>query len=129
MIPLPSRASPVPHPASLPSSSCLFFFNDTATTEIYTLSLHDALPIYVRKTLPGIAGWPPNLNSADPRGFSQPDGRFQRGRPKRSTAANSSADRSSSLTFILHHQCETRANPFPVRRHAHQAEVYSLVTV
>ena len=25
---------------------CYFFFNDTATTEIYTLSLHDALPIY-----------------------------------------------------------------------------------
>ena len=24
---------------------CDFFFNDTATTEIYTLSLHDALPI------------------------------------------------------------------------------------
>src|SRR2546422_2984552 len=29
-----------------------FFFNDTATTEIYTLSLHDALPIY-RGDLPG----------------------------------------------------------------------------
>src|SRR6516164_4693272 len=26
-------------------STVLFFFNDTATTEIYTLSLHDALPI------------------------------------------------------------------------------------
>src|SRR3712207_8132367 len=26
----------------------LFFFNDTATTEIYTLSLHDALPISLR---------------------------------------------------------------------------------
>src|SRR2546422_6256914 len=26
----------------------IFFFNDTATTEIYTLSLHDALPICVR---------------------------------------------------------------------------------
>ena len=26
--------------------SVIFFFNDTATTEIYTLSLHDALPIY-----------------------------------------------------------------------------------
>src|SRR3712207_8813588 len=26
----------------------VFFFNDTATTEIYTLSLHDALPIYVK---------------------------------------------------------------------------------
>src|ERR1019366_10753549 len=31
--------------ASLCSFSCCFFFNDTATTEIYTLSLHDALPI------------------------------------------------------------------------------------
>src|SRR2546426_6808068 len=34
-----------------PLTSCrvfffFFFFNDTATTEIYTLSLHDALPIY-----------------------------------------------------------------------------------
>src|SRR5688572_33436248 len=28
------------------SVSFCFFFNDTATTEIYTLSLHDALPIY-----------------------------------------------------------------------------------
>src|SRR4051795_10005161 len=28
-----------------------FFFNDTATTEIYTLSLHDALPIYSSHTL------------------------------------------------------------------------------
>src|ERR1051326_5201813 len=27
---------------------CFFFFNDTATTEIYTLSLHDALPICLR---------------------------------------------------------------------------------
>src|SRR5690349_22044799 len=31
---------------SPPPSSSLFFFNDTATTEIYTLSLHDALPIF-----------------------------------------------------------------------------------
>src|SRR3712207_8688601 len=31
----------------------IFFFNDTATTEIYTLSLHDALPICnVRRTAP-----------------------------------------------------------------------------
>src|SRR3712207_9559285 len=28
-----------------PIQSIFFFFNDTATTEIYTLSLHDALPI------------------------------------------------------------------------------------
>src|SRR6201982_4205010 len=33
-----------PDPPALP---LFFFFNDTATTEIYTLSLHDALPIYL----------------------------------------------------------------------------------
>src|SRR5476649_3046034 len=38
--------------AATPSLSSLpFFFNDTATTEIYTLSLHDALPISDRKHL------------------------------------------------------------------------------
>src|SRR5947207_4858110 len=31
-------------------STCFFFFHDTATTEIYTLSLHDALPIFVVPT-------------------------------------------------------------------------------
>src|SRR5476649_3108538 len=38
-------------------SSCLrfFFFNDTATTEIYTLSLHDALPIPQRPAWPRAA--------------------------------------------------------------------------
>src|SRR6266704_7206956 len=37
------RKAPAPLSAIL-----LFFFNDTATTEIYTLSLHDALPISSR---------------------------------------------------------------------------------
>src|SRR3712207_7381145 len=31
-----------------------FFFNDTATTEIYTLSLHDALPIYPPRRREGV---------------------------------------------------------------------------
>src|SRR2546427_9820063 len=35
-----------------------FFFNDTATTEIYTLSLHDALPICRRRTHRPVAGSP-----------------------------------------------------------------------
>src|SRR2546422_144557 len=40
-------------PCPLSSSLFFFFFNDTATTEIYTLSLHDALPIYPpRQQLP-----------------------------------------------------------------------------
>src|SRR3712207_8977869 len=38
-----------------------FFFNDTATTEIYTLSLHDALPIYGR-------GCVDSRSAADPSG-------------------------------------------------------------
>src|SRR2546422_8659193 len=42
-----------------PPYSSFFFFNDTATTEIYTLSLHDALPIsgkvLIRATAPDLA--------------------------------------------------------------------------
>src|SRR5256885_13307355 len=65
--------------------NCLFFFfNDTATTEIYTLSLHDALPIYhqlhrrivhdllVRRDLPFV------LFGDHPRGLEeQPRGRSE----------------------------------------------------
>src|SRR3970282_2940809 len=40
---LTKKLVPRPRPRSL---SHALFFNDTATTEIYTLSLHDALPIY-----------------------------------------------------------------------------------
>src|SRR5256885_13933234 len=39
--PATARANP-------PAFPFFFFFNDTATTEIYTLSLHDALPISAR---------------------------------------------------------------------------------
>src|SRR5256886_16836444 len=41
-LPLSVLRVPLLHPQR---SSLFFFFNDTATTEIYTLSLHDALPI------------------------------------------------------------------------------------
>src|SRR5256885_13191208 len=59
------------------SLSCVvffFFFNDTATTEIYTLSLHDALPISAataagsaRRTAPPAAGLapPPHARSEE----------------------------------------------------------------
>src|SRR5207249_12167957 len=40
-------SSPLPT-FTLPPSSLLFFFNDPAPPAIYTLSLHDALPIYRR---------------------------------------------------------------------------------
>src|SRR5260370_38881204 len=44
----------------------VFFFNDTATTEIYTLSLHDALPISAVCSLPGRHGAQPRACRAQP---------------------------------------------------------------
>src|SRR3712207_7031767 len=48
----------------------LFFYNDTATTEIYTLSLHDARPIYaeeVSRELESLAGEIQELSAAAAR--------------------------------------------------------------
>src|SRR5260221_7616874 len=53
--------SPMIYSFNMFSSSCIFFFfffNDTATTEIYTLSLHDALPILPRPVERRRAGGP-----------------------------------------------------------------------
>src|SRR2546422_6450869 len=49
--------SGVCHPVHGPRRAIVvfFFFNDTATTEIYTLSLHDALPISAQDRGPGAA--------------------------------------------------------------------------
>src|SRR3712207_8282179 len=47
-----------------------FFFNDTATTEIYTLSLHDALPIYAHPpnaAMPCLAAGAPSTGSPSAR--------------------------------------------------------------
>src|SRR2546426_6932733 len=44
-----------------------FFFNDTATTEIYTLSLHDALPIYPGGG-PGVSALPIYGDKGEGRG-------------------------------------------------------------
>src|SRR5258708_39572529 len=55
----------------LPISS-FFFFNDTATTEIYTLSLHDALPIFIDGD--GFAAARTGKNNRDWAGHSVADG-------------------------------------------------------
>src|SRR5579872_6340069 len=53
-----------------------FFFNDTATTEIYTLSLHDALPIPSRESPRTISGATnagvPTIGAARPAGAIAP---------------------------------------------------------
>src|SRR6266404_4780917 len=46
-----------------------FFFNDTATTEIYTLSLHDALPILVPLQIAVNDGLGPNTVNTNPGAF------------------------------------------------------------
>src|SRR2546422_3406421 len=51
-----------------------FFFNDTATTEIYTLSLHDALPIYVDHSVENDVITSRSPGAARPPGGLYPDG-------------------------------------------------------
>src|SRR5579864_9743925 len=64
-----------------------FFFNDTATTEIYTLSLHDALPIYSS----------PGITRAEWHGSANPAGSIDR----KSTRLNSSHMSISYAVFCL----------------------------
>src|SRR5258708_30846233 len=64
-----NRLSFLPIRAARYSDTFLFFFNDTATTEIYTLSLHDALPISTgpaRPGRPGRRGAPRAASTASP---------------------------------------------------------------
>src|SRR2546421_4359589 len=84
-------------PVSCPSLH--FFFNDTATTEIYTLSLHDALPISVAAV--ALAGATPlaaqyfGQNKVQYRNFA-----FQI-IDRKSTRLNSSHDQISYAVFCL----------------------------
>src|SRR5256885_9493330 len=67
------------------SWGCLFFFNDTATTEISPLSLHDPLPLPVRQGLrhepqgrERVRAWPHRRASAPPASHSAPPTRLFR---------------------------------------------------
>src|SRR2546421_8967682 len=74
----------------------IFFFNDTATTEIYTLSLHDALPISGRRPC-AMRRLPASLQAA--RWATRPVLRAWRDR--KSTRLNSSHDQISYAVFCL----------------------------
>src|SRR3989442_11593254 len=73
-----------------------FFFNDTATTEIYTLSLHDALPISICEPRQ-----PRNGVGAQPRIGRAADIRLNDCRDRKSTRLNSSHVRISYAVFCL----------------------------
>src|SRR2546422_11725368 len=73
-----------------------FFFNDTATTEIYTLSLHDALPIYLP---PRRRRVPPDRDGRDAaRPARRPPGALG---DRKSTRLNSSHGYISYAVFCL----------------------------
>src|SRR3712207_8507858 len=82
----------------------LFFFNDTATTEIYTLSLHDALPIFP----PGSLVRRVRVPFPEPSGYFCTDhvirrsgARLRRMTDRKSTRLNSSHANISYAVFCL----------------------------
>src|SRR5256885_12460337 len=83
--------------------SPFFFFNDTATTEIYTLSLHDALPI---------SRCPPRWRRLRPHRARV----FQR-QDRKSTRLNSSHLVISYAVFCL--KKKKKQTPRPLKSHAH----------
>src|SRR2546430_13635994 len=80
--------------------SMFFFFNDTATTEIYTLSLHDALPICSTAS-------PPSASASSSRAGPGSPGSCGRSTPpptpsdRKSTRLNSSHSQISYAVFCL----------------------------
>src|SRR2546430_5470138 len=101
----------------------LFFFNDTATTEIYTLSLHDALPISSRRgqERPGrVAGRAdcgglrlPGTESAGLQHLRSP---APRQGDRKSTRLNSSHSQISYAVFCLKKKKTTMPGPPCTRR-------------
>src|SRR5438270_8829847 len=98
-------------------SFLFFFFNDPATTEIYTLSLHDALPISGRGN--GVAQSTDrnrNLLSVRDNGFLIVAGKDQRARDhaespdRKSTRLNSSHSQISYAVFCLKKKKKKRKN-------------------
>src|SRR2546422_3703469 len=84
-------------------SFIFFFFNDTATTEIYTLSLHDALPI--------CQNW--REEKASPLPTKSPRGRGRRDKfrgDRKSTRLNSSHGYISYAVFCLKKKKKTNKN-------------------
>src|SRR5947208_12084972 len=90
-----------------------FFFKDTATTEIYTLSLHDALPIWWRD--------PGHRAVASRRRFSRRISATKNPRDRKSTRLNSSHQIISYAVFCL--KKKKKKNPMTRQTHRVQRKV------
>src|SRR2546422_3787795 len=97
----------------------LFFFNDTATTEIYTLSLHDALPIFWRVLECRQCSRGPSGSNPHTRGRRRavcPSSTSFGGCASRSSPAARSEEHTSELQSRLHLVCrlllEKKKNKF-----------------
>src|SRR2546429_7278097 len=109
-----------------PPFSFFFFFNDTATTEIYTLSLHDALPIL------GSTDQTPNrlrpcfrpytklsgtsdLHRSSEKLLARRSGRTDAPRPQQKGGSDL-ADRQESRRFAVHRATQGASKFFPRQR-------------
>src|SRR2546429_1981289 len=83
--------------------SFIFFFNDTATTEIYTLSLHDALPISRRSPLRRRAV----ARRSERRALARPESLTRKACARRGACGTSrrSEEHTSELQSRLHLVC------------------------
>src|SRR2546430_9985627 len=98
--------------------SFLFFFNDTATTEIYTLSLHDALPISLTCLNDVLI---PHLKAVFAMNYAQTMLIQFTFLDRKSTRLNSSHSQISYAVFCLKKKKQkppppARSNPHPPRR-------------
>src|SRR3989442_2013844 len=89
-----------------------FFFNDTATTEIYTLSLHDALPIYQQRRR-GV-----EIRDRGPLGVGARAAQCHAERDRKSTRLNSSHVRISYAVFCLKKKKKIKRDVAHVAKHA-----------
>src|SRR5690606_42044493 len=82
---------------------CFFFSNDTATTEIYSLSLHDALPIFLCFLLCySFASFSQRLNKEDVMSkLNLANVYWQENKDRKSTRLNSSHVKISYAVFCL----------------------------
>src|SRR6185312_17232577 len=95
-------------PTSPPCASSFFFVNETATTELYTLSLHDALPI-------SRSGHRDRDRVADRLPRPAPR-KLPRPRDRKSTRLNSSHDQKSYAVFCLKKKKKTSINHSPPKQ-------------